>query len=51
MAVAMQNLGEHIAMATNTSKTILELQEAMFSMWSTLRLYNEGQWEKSVSCW
>jgi hypothetical protein len=48
MVAARQRLGEHIAMATNTPKTILELQEAVFSMWSTLRLYNEGQWEKSV---
>jgi hypothetical protein len=50
MAVARQCLGEHIAMATNTLETILELQEVVFSMWSTLRLYNEAQWEKSVSC-
>jgi hypothetical protein len=48
-SIATQQLGEHAIVATNTCTTIEELFEVAFSMQSMPRLYNVGQWDKSVS--
>jgi hypothetical protein len=45
----MQLQGEHTPMATDTHTTLEELLETEFSVQSTLRPYNEDQWDKSVS--
>jgi hypothetical protein len=36
-------LGKHLFAPTNAQATIEELLEEIFSMWSSLRLYNKDQ--------
>jgi hypothetical protein len=49
VAIARQWLSRHISAATNQHVTIAELMEVVFSVWSMLKLYSEGQNEKLVS--
>jgi hypothetical protein len=44
-AIARQRHGKHISTAMNKHETIEELLEAVFSMQSAPRLYNEDQWD------
>jgi hypothetical protein len=48
-AVARQRLDKHLAAAVDMHAAIEELLEAVFSVWSVLKLYSEGHQEKSVS--
>jgi hypothetical protein len=47
MAIARQWHGKHVSMATYTPTTIEEPWEAVFSVQSMLRLYND-QWDQLV---
>jgi hypothetical protein len=49
-SIARQWLGKHIPAATNMHTTE-ELLEALFSMLSMSRLYNEDQQDKSALSW
>jgi hypothetical protein len=42
-SIASQQLGKHVAVATDTHVTIEELLEKVFSMGSVQNLYNENQ--------
>jgi hypothetical protein len=42
LAIVRQQLGKHTPIATDMHATT-ELLEAVFSLWSVPRLYNEGQ--------
>jgi hypothetical protein len=48
-AIAGQWCVNHVAAALNKRATIKELLEAVFSIWSMLRLYNMDKREKWVS--
>jgi hypothetical protein len=50
MALAKQWLDKHFSMTVDVHPTIEELVETMFPVQSILRLYNEDQCEKPVSC-
>jgi hypothetical protein len=48
-AIARQRHSKHVSTATNQCATVEELFEAVFSVWSILRLYIEDQQEKLVT--
>jgi hypothetical protein len=43
-------LSKHVCMATSTHGTIQQLLDTVSSLWSMIRLYDEDQRDKSVSC-
>jgi hypothetical protein len=50
-AIARKRCGKHGSTSTNEHTTIEELLEAVFPVWSVLKLYSEDQWEKLVRSW
>jgi hypothetical protein len=44
-AISRQRPGKHVASAKDRHAEIKEMLEAVFPMWSVLRLYSEDQWE------
>jgi hypothetical protein len=47
-AIARQRSSKHVSAAMNQHAIQEELLEAVFSVWSILRLLSKGQWEKLV---
>jgi hypothetical protein len=48
-AIARQRHGKHVSVAVDMHATVEELLEAVFSMWSVPRLYNENLWANYLS--
>lgn len=50
MVMAKQQLGKQTSMAMDMHATTEDVLEAVISVWPILKLHDEDQWDKLVSC-